>query len=210
MIISNYTEISHHWSKQELAGKLVLLPEKLQQEAMRKRLWIDQQLSVAGKLILSGLLEKFDHKFSLSDLKYNSYHRPYIDGGPDFNIAHSGSIVICCITEIGNIGIDIEQVKEIDLSDYTDYFTPNEWRKIDSYPNKYDGFYNFWTRKEAVLKAIGTGFHTPLSAVDVAEECVIYDDITYYLRSIEINPDYKCHVATTNALASIQLTCVNL
>ena len=52
MITCCYTEIKHEWSEQELADKLALLPENLQQQALSKRQWMDRQLSIAGKLLL--------------------------------------------------------------------------------------------------------------------------------------------------------------
>ncbi|WP_426668318.1 4'-phosphopantetheinyl transferase family protein [Mucilaginibacter sp. McL0603] len=210
MVICCYTEINYPWSEQELADKLALLPEKLRQQALRKRQWIDRQLSIAGKLLLIHLLEKFKSDFTLSHLKYNTYHRPYFNAEFDFNIAHSGNMVICCGTDTGQIGIDIEQIKEIDLDDYLNYFTKNEWDKIDHYPKRFNGFYNFWTRKEAVLKAIGSGFHTPLSSVDVSNESVVYDDIIYHIQSLEIDPNYKCHIATTQISPSMRLININL
>jgi 4'-phosphopantetheinyl transferase len=210
MIICYYTELNHHWSEQELVDKLVLLPEELRQEAMRKRLWIDRQLSIAGKLLLLRLLKELKCELSLSDLKYNDHLRPYFDAGIDFNIAHSGNIVVCCETVDGQAGIDIEEVKEIDLTDYTDYFTPNEWRHINNYPNKYEGFYDFWTRKEAALKAIGTGFHTPLSSVDVSGKSLRYDDHTYYFQPLNISEGYKCHLAATVSSAKVELIRINL
>jgi 4'-phosphopantetheinyl transferase len=210
MIICHYTELNYEWSEQELADKLASLPEKLQQQALRKRLWTDRQLSIAGKLLALQVLQKLGSSPNLTDLKYNAYQRPYLDTSPEFNIAHSGNIVICCAADNGQAGIDIEQVKEIDLSDYPDYFTPNEWDKINSAPIPYEGFYDIWTRKEAVLKAIGTGFHTPLSSVDVSNDSVIYDDITYHIKSLAINKDYKCHIATTESQTDIQLMRVNL
>jgi 4'-phosphopantetheinyl transferase len=210
MIICHYTELNYEWSEQELTDKLALLPEKLQQQGLRKRLWIDKQLSIAGKLLLLQVLQELDSPLTLSGLKYNPYQRPYFDGGIDFSIAHSGNVVICCGVNNGQIGIDIEQVKEVDLTDYPDYFTPNEWDKINSAPILYEGFYDIWTRKEAVLKAIGTGFHIPLSSVDVSEESVEYDEITYYIKSLAIHPDYKCHVATIEAGTDIRLLRVDL
>lgn len=209
MTICCYTEINHRWSEQELAEKLAVLPGNLQQQALRKHQWIDGQLSVAGKLLLLKVLEGFGNGPALSELKYSTYHRPYFDGGIDFNIAHSGNIAICCGTNDGRIGIDIEQVKEIDLGDYTDYFTPDEWEKINNSPSKYDGFYDLWTRKEAVLKAIGTGFNTALSSVDVSAESLVYDSITYHLNPLAINKDYKCSLAATRGFTDIQLMPVN-
>ncbi len=210
MIICHYTEFNQQWSDQELADKLSLLPEKLQQQALKKRLWIDRQLSIAGKLLVSQALQKMGCSPNLADLKYNAYQRPYFDNCPDFNIAHSGNIVICCAADKGQAGIDIEHVKEIDLSDYPDYFTPNEWNKINSASIPYEGFYDIWTRKEAVLKAIGTGFHTPLSSVDVSGDDLIYDDTTYHIKSLAIHKDYECHTATTESQTDIRLTQVDI
>jgi 4'-phosphopantetheinyl transferase len=210
MITCNYTEITHQWSEQELADKLVLLPENLRSEALRKRQWMDKQLSISGKLLLINMLNETGSSLSLDLLKHNAYHRPYIDGAPDLNIAHSGNMVICCVADSGDVGIDIELVRNIDLDDYTDYFTPTEWTQINNYPNKYDGFYDFWTRKEAVLKAIGTGFHTPLLSVDVSEESFSYDNITYYIRPVAINGDYKCHVACTAINSEIKVIPVKI
>lgn len=209
MITCCYTEIKREWSQQELAEMLALLPEKLQQQALKKRQWIDRQLSITGKLLLLKLLQERNSKCSLNDLEYNAYRRPYLEGGYDFNIAHSGNIVICGTTDQGQIGIDIEQVKQLDFNDFTDFFTENEWRYINNHPDKFDGFYNFWTKKEAVLKAIGSGFHTPLNFVDVSGESLVYDDIAYYIRSVNIHPGYKCHIATTTTAQNIQLRELN-
>jgi 4'-phosphopantetheinyl transferase len=197
MITCCYTEIKHRWDDRELTDKLLSLPESLQQEALRKRQWVDKQLSICGKLLLLELLREYNTNNSLADLKYNEYRRPCFDCRPDFNIAHSGNIAICAMTDQGQIGIDIEQIKQLDFADFTDFFTGNEWHYINDHANKFDGFYNFWTRKEAVLKAIGSGFHTPLNSVDVSGEELIYDAITYQITQLNIHPDYKCHIAST-------------
>jgi 4'-phosphopantetheinyl transferase len=211
-MICCYTELNHQWSEQELTDKLLLLPDELRNAALRKRLWLDRQLYIAGKLLLLQVLKKLglNRELTLADLKYNAYHRPYFDADMDFNIAHSGYIVMCCGTLAGKTGIDIEQVNEIDLGDYTDYFTKNEWGHINKADNSQDEFYYFWTRKEAVLKAIGTGFHTPLSSVDVSGENLVYDDVTYHLYQLDINDEYKCHIACTEEIENIRLIRVNL
>jgi 4'-phosphopantetheinyl transferase len=197
MIICCHGEITRQWDEQELADKLQLLPADLQQVALRKRRWIDKQLSIAGKLLLAKVLKKLGSNLSLLNMEYNGYKRPYFDDGIDFNISHSGDRVICCGTDKGQIGIDIEQIKTISLADYPDYFTKNEWDYIEGHEDEFEGFYNLWTRKEAVLKAIGTGFHIPLSSVDVLADRVEYDDITYYIKRLPIAVGYPCHIAST-------------
>lgn len=197
MIICRHSEIARRWDEQELTDKLMLLSADLQQAALRKRRWMDKQLFIAGKILLLQVLKDMGNPLSLSDLRYNTHKRPYFDAGVDFNISHSGTRVICCATDQGKIGIDIEQIKTISLSDYPDYFTKNEWDYIDGHEREFKGFYNLWTRKEAVLKAIGTGFHAPLSSVDVVADRVEYDNITYYIQPLTIAPGYPCHIAST-------------
>ena len=141
------------------------------------------------------------------DGHYNSW---YFDAPMDFNIAHSGNIVMCCGTLLEQVGIDIEEVKPINLEDYTDYFTPNEWDQIHGSANSQEAFYYFWTRKEAIIKAIGTGFHTPLSSVDVSGDNLAYEGITYYLYQLNIKAGYKCHIACTAEIDDLRLMRVNL
>lgn len=198
MIICCHSVINRQWDEQELADKLAQLPPDLQQAALRKLRWADKQLFIAGKLLIKETLKQLGFTgFNFRYLEYNSYKRPYIDGSPDFNISHSGDHVICCGAETGMVGIDIQAVSPIHLDEYPDYFTKNEWHYINDHTDRYTGFFNLWTRKEAILKAIGTGFHTPLDSVDVVEDVVVYDDITYYIQPVTIAPAYPCHIAST-------------
>jgi len=198
MIICCHSEINREWDEQKLTERLGLLSLPLQEAAIRKRRWIDKQLSIAGKLLLLEVLKNLGiDTHSFSDLKYNTYKRPYLDSGIDFNISHSGNRVVCCGIVQGMVGVDIEQIRVINLDDYPDYFTANEWDYIHSHTDKFAGFYNIWTRKEAVLKAIGTGFHTPLNSVDVVEDIVQYDDVSYYMQAVKIAENYPCYIAST-------------
>jgi 4'-phosphopantetheinyl transferase len=198
MVICCYSLIDKEWTEPELRDKLQMLPEKLRKEALLKWQWIDRQLSIVGKLLLGEVLRKFGlEQLTLNDLKSDTHHRPYFEGNIDFNISHSGNLVICCGTDKGKTGIDAEQVKAIDLEEYTDYFTTNEWSRIRGTIDPSHGFFDFWTRKEAVLKAIGTGFHTPLSSVDVANETLIHNNTTYYIQKIDLHDDYCCNIAIT-------------
>jgi 4'-phosphopantetheinyl transferase len=212
MIACYYTETTHPWSEQELTDRLVLLPPKLRQEALRKRGWLDRQLSVLGKLLLIKLLKELglQKKLSLTDLQYNIFHRPYFNATFDFNIAHSGNMVTCCGSLNGKVGMDIELIKKIDLDDYTDHFTENEWNHINRSSDRQERFYHYWTRKEAALKAIGTGFHTPLASVDVAGESLVYDDHEYHFQTLNIDESYKCHIASTSGPLNIRAIRVNL
>ncbi len=204
MVICYYSEIKKKWSESELEEKLKLLPEILQIEAKRKKRWTDRQLSITGKLLLKELIVGLEaSQLSLADIKYTDYNRPWFDSSIDFNIAHSGNFVICCGTDTGSIGVDIEQIKPIVLDDYIDYFTSDEWRIILDSENQSDRFFEFWTRKEAIVKAIGTGLHIPLSNIAVINNRVTYNDISYYIQKLIIAKDYQCHLASTEPVAIV-------
>lgn len=72
------------------------------------------------------------------------------------------------------LGIDIEQIKpEIDFKSIAmTYFGPEEQQSILSSKNIEDQkrtFFEIWTRKEALLKALGVGLNTDLVKVHVLE-----------------------------------------
>jgi 4'-phosphopantetheinyl transferase len=155
---------------------------------------LDVQLSVSGNLLLLELIKHFGLDLNLSDLLYGEYQRPYFNGDFDFNISHSGNRVICCATLDGKLGIDIELINPVTIN-YDDYFTPTEQANIRSTQNPDAEFFKYWTRKEAVLKAVGTGVYTPLLDIDVSADEVSYKGETYYLSTVDIHDDYKGCIA---------------
>ena len=205
MLICLYTEIDEFWNDQKLGAKLQLLPANLQQHIVKKKDQRERQLSITGKLMLQNIVNEFDINLTLNNLLYNQYHKPYFNAGFDFNISHSGNMVMCCGTDKGKIGIDIEFIKPIDLANYTNYFTQNEWHQINTSADPVSEFYYFWTRKEAVLKAMGTGFHTALDSIDVSGENLKEDKILYHLKTLDIDKRYKCHIATTETHHKIDI-----
>ena len=99
--------------------------------------------------------------------------KPYLDAATaghviEFNISHSGEIVVCAITRAGFVGIDIETAKYMnDLEGFAKRFlAPEEFfavnRKVLSQRDRF--FFRLWTLKEAYLKAIGLGLSIPLDS----------------------------------------------
>lgn len=194
MIAGFYTQIAENAANDDLSHKLSLLPHFLQHKITAKQPLADKQRSVAGYLLLLKLIDYFKLDLKLDDLRYGQYRRPYFDGGFDFNISHSGNCVICCGTMEGKIGVDIELIKLIDIN-YDDYFTNTEQQNIRAAQNQQTEFFKYWTRKEAVLKAVGTGFYTPLLDIDVSGDDVIYKGEIYYLSTLNIAPGFAGHIA---------------
>jgi 4'-phosphopantetheinyl transferase len=90
----------------------------------------------------------------------------------EFNLSHAGEYALVALTLGAPLGVDIEQIRPIDdirlLAAHT--FSPAELALLERCPpDQYDqAFFNCWTRKEAVIKALGLGLHCPLDSFDVA------------------------------------------
>ncbi|MFD2871056.1 4'-phosphopantetheinyl transferase family protein [Mucilaginibacter ximonensis] len=196
MIAGFYMQIAENRANNDLGHKLSLLPQFLQHKIAAKRQQLDVHLSITGNLLLLKLIDHFKLDLKLDDLGYGPYQRPYFDAGFDFNISHSGNCVICCGTMEGKIGVDIEVIKPIDIN-YDDYFTNTEQQNIRAAQNQQTEFFKYWTRKEAVLKAVGTGVYTPLLAINVSSDEVIYKGEHYYLSPLEVGPGFAGHIAST-------------
>ncbi|WP_209329028.1 4'-phosphopantetheinyl transferase family protein [Lunatimonas salinarum] len=83
-----------------------------------------------------------------------------------FNLSYTGTVLLIGLADFP-LGIDIERIKD-DFA-YQDivahYFSPREAAFIDSSDDSSDAFFLLWTRKEAILKAIGIGLVDDLHAV---------------------------------------------
>lgn len=84
--------------------------------------------------------------------------KPYIQGGDEFNISHSGDITVCAVSSFP-VGVDIERIKERDISKIVKAFDARERQKIEEKTGeeKLREFYRIWTVKEAVCKLKGCG-----------------------------------------------------
>lgn len=83
------------------------------------------------------------------------------DASAGFNLSDSGPLGMIGIGEGEGIGVDIEQLRPLDdvwlLA--SQHFTSDEVHALRALPGQevQAGFMTLWTRKEACLKAIGTG-----------------------------------------------------
>jgi 4'-phosphopantetheinyl transferase len=84
----------------------------------------------------------------------------------EFNLTHAGRFTLIAVTRGAAIGVDLEAVKpQPDPTELArNILSRREMAAFDRLPEetKLEGFYRLWTMKEAVLKALGTGFrHDP-------------------------------------------------
>lgn len=183
-----------------------MLPESLRAPIYRFRRWEDAHAALLGKHLLRHSLLRQQLPYSLGDIEYTTYRRPFIKGTPDFNITHSGNIVACAVAGKGRVGIDIEKPQLLAADDFRQQFSRDEWNDICQDPSPPAVFYRYWTRKEAVLKAAGTGLNEALHLLNTTTNIVSYDQQTWQLNTVSVMPAYICHLACNeiNSTISVQ------
>jgi 4'-phosphopantetheinyl transferase len=96
--------------------------------------------------------------------------------GFDFNLAHSGDLALLALSSRG-VGVDVEQLRDMPnaLAIARRFFSPGEVAALKRLPEgeRRHGFFNAWTRKEALLKAVGAG----LGALEEMEVSLAPDEM---------------------------------
>ncbi|WPO84493.1 4'-phosphopantetheinyl transferase superfamily protein [Chryseobacterium sp. JJR-5R] len=193
-ILYSYLDKKHH--PFFLNNYLLEMPLDFQEKVLKYKNWQDTQASIIGRLLLGILLKTFDLNLSIKHLAYNVNGKPYFEKEQVFfNISHSDDIVICVVTDINEIGIDIEKLQDININDFKNFLTKFEWDYINVSQNAISDFISLWTQKEAILKASGHGLSIDLNSFEINNDKAEINSNIYSLKEILINHKYKCHFA---------------
>lgn len=150
--------------------------------------------------------------------EYDEFGKPGLlpRQGPSvqFNVSHSGELILIAIARDLAVGVDVEKIRtDLDLADIAArFFSANENVLLTSLagPPRYKAFFTCWTRKEAYLKARGIGLSLPLDQFDVSflpeEEPRLLatrpdpsEARRWRLRALELSADYAAALAAPNS-----------
>lgn len=138
------------------------------------------------------------------------YGKPFIRNSTfGFNLSDTKDAVAIAIGNIGEIGLDLETtertVDHVAVGEH--YFTTEEQAAIATAPDGKRRFLEFWTRKEAVLKASGVGIMDDLRVLRVDEAVnrmtihheafVAYAAPAYHVNTWHIGPTHILSLAAT-------------
>jgi 4'-phosphopantetheinyl transferase len=97
---------------------------------------------------------------------------PAARGGLDFNVSHSGDLALCAVTRARPVGVDVEAVRPDFATGEVArrFFAPAEVAALGALPpgERVEAFFACWTRKEAYIKARGTGIALGLDRFEVS------------------------------------------
>lgn len=151
---------------------VALLSAGEQQRAGRFRFPRDRRRYIVAHAALRRLLMvRGVPRVGNSAFAANDFGKLSLEGieGPNFNISYAGDAVLIGISGIHAVGVDIESRRTVHDEDIcSDIFHESERAALfreRAGDARSVAFLRAWTRKEACVKAIGTGLSTPPSSV---------------------------------------------
>jgi 4'-phosphopantetheinyl transferase len=117
--------------------------------------------------------------------------------GLEFNLSHSGGYGLIAVSKDRRVGVDIEVQRALSdvLAVALQIASPDEARALEQIAMQelHSVFFTLWTRKEALLKAVGRGFLTDPREVEVgigtSRAYVNLDDRVWTVESLAVNSD---------------------
>lgn len=194
-----YATIEESFHNFLIEEKMPLLPTDFQKEILAYTNWHDAQRSLLGRLLLHEGMDMMKLPFKQEQVFYNDFKKPILkNSNVKFNISHSGNLVVCAIIEKHNIGIDIEQIRAINWKEFKSQMTDNEIALVATSKDKSEAFFDYWTKKEAALKAHGKGLSVALPSFEIVNGETEIEDCQYFISEVFLGKGFKSHLAINN------------
>jgi len=188
----------------------------------RFRKWEDRQRALLANLLARYIIiNKLQIKNSNISFSKNNHGKPFLEYNPQFhfNLSHSGKWIVCGAST-NPVGIDVEQIKPINLDIAKRFFSKEEYndlvKKDDN--DKIEYFFDLWTLKESYLKNIGTGLSTSLSSFTIKKnhnsdiKIKINNKYSndFSLKQYNIDKDYKLSVCIKGKIENDKLILITI
>lgn len=137
-----------------------LSAERLQRAAHLKNA-DDRRRCLCAGVALDAALRTVGLRERTVRLARNAHGKPSLADYPQWhvNLSHSGRWAVCVLSS-APVGVDVQQHRPIAALKVAErYFSPEETRELRCLPQqeRTAAFFRLWTRKESLLKAVGTG-----------------------------------------------------
>lgn len=157
-----------------------LLVDDERERAGRYRFPKDHDLFIICRGLLRVLMSAYTG-CPAAELRFGAspHGKPYLLSSQNltevhFNVSHSHGRALLGFCRHPGLGVDIEQIRPLDDLDglANRYFALEECREvaISGPQRRLERFFSIWARKEAYLKATGSGLTTPLDSFYVTTE----------------------------------------
>lgn len=171
----------------------------------------DRDRFIAAHGSLRDILGRYLHcKPGELTFSINQYGKPVLKSHKlEFNLSHSSDFVLVAVTQGRKVGVDVERIRQ-GISSYViarQYFSKSEVAELEALPleKREVAFFTCWTRKEAYIKAQGSGLSLPLESFDVSltpnEPAILratrpdpQEAVRWTLLSLQVDPRYASAV----------------
>ena len=132
---------------------------------------------IVGRRLLHRALARtsFD-AYTAADITTGAHGKPQLAAaaGLDFNLSHSGDLLVLVLSTQGPVGVDVESLeRQLNVERLAKRFchsAEQAWLDGVQPAHRHRMFLEFWVRKEAVLKARGDGVHGHPARVDAISQ----------------------------------------
>jgi 4'-phosphopantetheinyl transferase len=200
----------HIWKFPVMSTGFTMLTGSEIETGSRFRFVADRNRFAVGRQALRLLLSKYLSVKPLDIIiSEKPGQKPVISSpstGTHFNISHSGEWVLIAIAN-DELGIDIEKIDPGFNMDelLQEHFSEPERSFISTAENPVAAFYFLWTRKEALIKACGTGLLENMKMVSALNDCSFLGRTKkiWKLESFHVSAEYPAALARFNQTESI-------
>ena len=197
------SDVRQRWSLKETVRLLQYIPKFERRRVFRHSRWIDRQMIIAGLLMVGTVMRSSPNvgiKTVIKRIVRDPSGRPSIPNCVDYNLTHSGGIVLLAVSEgvMGlRLGVDIEIIAE-GWTELLDVVLTEPERssiiRLES-KNRAAEFYRSWTYKESVVKADGRGLVVPFNQISSLDSHCRLGDSLWNVRSLDSPPGFEAHIA---------------
>ena len=187
------------------------LSEANQKEVLRFKQKKDRHRKLVSMLLLHYLAKKHLEVSDYSVLT-NEFGKPFLKNYPEFqfNISHSGDWVVASVAN-KPVGIDVEVINEIKdfMGIAARFYSDQEYEHLTQCKEDFrlDMFFDIWTKKESLIKAVGKGLSISLKSFTVPfsiDGCVNYSGIDWYISApVFCDKKYKIALCSSEPLNPI-------
>jgi 4'-phosphopantetheinyl transferase len=210
----------------ELTALAAVLSDEERERAGRFRFEADRRRAVVAHGALRLILgERLGRDPAALGFRAGAKGKPELLRAPgdpplEFNVSHSGDLVLIGVAVGRRIGVDVERVRDgVSIEAIAGrFFAPEEAAAIRAAPaaERAKAFSTWWTAKEAYLKALGQGLSGGLGSFTVIPGAHGWDlrrgesakseaPVAWTIRSLELRDGYAAAVAVEGEAVEVEV-----
>lgn len=169
-----------------------MIPSFMREKIGNIMIYHNQCLSLLGKILLLNMLNTLGDDFNLENIQYTRYNKPFFSGNLFFNISHSNECVVCAMSKVYPLGIDVEMIRPINFLHFTSVLNCDDLNLLLESDDCNNSFFELWTAKEALSKLLGLGLGLSFDRIRMYKNYMKYNDRLFKYHYIKISDQYKC------------------